>query len=95
MEENVHYISMAIPNEEVRVIFKNTVLSWFEQKISKKDLTPLYKSILEGRCEDFETVVSQMLREGISFYDTKESFYHGFLMGLLNGLEDYYAFSTY
>lgn len=94
MEENVHYISMAIPNEEVRVIFKNTVLSWFEQKISKKDLTPLYKSILEGRCEDFETAVSQMLREGISFYDTKESFYHGFLMGLLNGLEDYYAFSN-
>lgn len=76
------------------MIFKNTVLSWFEQKISKKDLTPLYKSILEGRCEDFETVVSQMLREGISFYDTKESFYHGFLMGLLNGLEDYYAFSN-
>ena len=35
-----------------------------------------------------------MLREGISFYDTKESFYHGFLMGLLNGLEDYYAFSN-
>lgn len=29
MEENVHYISMAIPNEKVRVIFKNTVLNWF------------------------------------------------------------------
>ena len=35
-----------------------------------------------------------MFREGISFYDTKEAFYHGFLMGLLNGLEDYYAYSN-
>lgn len=35
-----------------------------------------------------------MLREGISFYDTKESFYHGFMMGLLNGMEDYYAYSN-
>lgn len=35
-----------------------------------------------------------MLREGISFYDTKESFYHGFVMGILNGMEDYYAYSN-
>ena len=94
MEENVRYISMTIPNEEVRFIFKNTVLNWFEKKVSKKDLRPFYKSILQGHVEAFETAVSQMLREGISFYDTKEAFYHGFLMGLLNGLEDYYAYSN-
>ena len=81
MEENVRYISMTIPNEEVRFIFKNTVLNWFEKKVSKKDLTSFYKSILQGHVEAFETAVSQMLREGISFYDTKEAFYHGFLMG--------------
>ena len=36
MEENVHYISMAISNEEVRVIFKNTVLSWFPHGAFKR-----------------------------------------------------------
>ena len=75
------------------MIFKNTVLSWFEQKISKKDLTPLYKSILEGRCEDFETVVSRCSERGSAFM-IQRILYHGFLMGLLNGLEDYYAFSN-
>ena len=91
---NVRYILMSIPNEEVRYIYKNTVLLWFEQKISKKDFTGFYKSIIHGQADVFEHTVSQMLKEGISFYDTKESFYHGFIMGLLNGMEDYYAYSN-
>lgn len=91
---NVRYILMSIPNEEVRYIYKNTVLSWFEQKISKKDFTLFYKSIIHGQTDVFEHTISQLLKEGISFYDTKESFYHGFIMGLLNGMEDYYAYSN-
>lgn len=53
-----------------------------------------YKNIVQGNVTEFEETVAQMLREGISFYDTKESFYHGFMMGLLNGMEDYYAYSN-
>ena len=94
MEDNMRYISMSIPNEEVRYIYKNTVLSWFEQKVRKKDFSRFYKNIVQGKVLDFEETVAQMLREGISFYDTKESFYHGFMMGLLNGMEDYYAYSN-
>lgn len=40
------------------------------------------------------SVLTELLREEISFYDTQEAFYHGFLMGLLNGMEDYYAYSN-
>lgn len=94
MEDNMRYISMSIPNEEVRYIYKNTVLSWFEQKVRKKDFSQFYNSIIQGNVSEFEETVTQMLREGISFYDTKESYYHGFLMGLLNGMEDYYAYSN-
>lgn len=94
MAENVRYIEMAIPNEEVRYIFKNTVLNWFEQKVSKKDLTPLYTGIVQGDSGKIEREVSWLLREGISFYDAKEAFYHGFLMGLLNGMDGYYAYSN-
>lgn len=46
MEDNIRYISLCIPNEEVRYIYKNTVLIWFEQKIRKKDLSLFYRSIL-------------------------------------------------
>lgn len=94
MEDNMRYISMSIPNEEVRYIYKNTVLSWFEQKVRKKDFSQFYKNIIQGNVSEFENTTAQMLREGISFYDTKESFYHGFMMGLLNGMEDYYAYSN-
>lgn len=94
MEDNVRYISMSIPNEEIRYIYKNTVLSWFEQKVRKKDLSVLYLSIMQGKVIELESIIAQMLREGISFYDTQESFYHGFMMGLLNGMEDYYAYSN-
>lgn len=94
MAANVRYISMSIPNEEVRYIYKNTVLSWFEQKVRKRDFSQFYKNIVQGNVTEFEETVAQMLREGISFYDTKESFYHGFMMGLLNGMEDYYAYSN-
>ena len=48
-EENI-YIEMAIPNREVRYIYKNTVLRWFEEKTGKKELSPLYESILNGDC---------------------------------------------
>ena len=37
--ENI-YIEMAIPNREVRYIYKTTVLRWFEEKTDKKELTP-------------------------------------------------------
>lgn len=94
METNIRYISMSIPNEEVKYIYKNSILSWFEQKVRKKDFSDFYRNIVQGNTAEFEKTISQMLREGISFYDTKESFYHGFVMGLLNGMEDYYAYSN-
>lgn len=94
MEGNVRYVTLTIPNEEIRYIYKNTVLSWFEQKVRKKDFTMFYRSIVQGDVSAFEKTVTEMLREGISFYDSKEAFYHGFLMGLLNGMEDYYAYSN-
>lgn len=94
MAANVRYISLCIPNEEVRYIYKNTVLAWFEQKVRKKDFSLFYRSIVQGDVSEFENTVSEMLKEGISFFDTKEAFYHGFIMGLLNGMEDYYAYSN-
>ncbi|WP_230398429.1 AAA family ATPase [Novisyntrophococcus fermenticellae] len=94
MEGNVRYISLAIPNEEVRYIYKNTVLSWFDHKVRKKDLTLFYESIVQGNIDEVEKTVTDMLREGISFYDNKEAFYHGFLMGLFNGMKDFYASSN-
>lgn len=94
MEENVHYVRMAIPNEEVRYIYKNTVLSWFDRQVRGRDLTEFYRSLIDGEADFAEKFITDMLRAGISFYDSKEAFYHGFMMGLFNGMKDYYATSN-
>lgn len=94
LEGNVRYISMAIPNEEVKYIYKNTVLAWFDKNIRQKDLTPFYRSMIQGDVAGVEKTITEILRESISFYDSKESFYHGFILGLLKGMEDYYVYSN-
>ena len=51
------YMEMAIPNSEVRYIYKNTVLRWFEEKTDKKELSPLYESILNGDTEKMADII--------------------------------------
>lgn len=88
------YMEMAIPNSEVRYIYKNTVLRWFEEKRDKKELSPLYESILNGDTEKMAEILSENLMETISFYDYQESYYHGFLAGMLKNIGNYIVLSN-
>ncbi len=88
------FIEMAIPNSEVRYIYKNTIRRWFEEKTQEKNLSPLYESILNGDREKMESILSENLMETISFYDQQESYYHGFLTGLLKNIGNYIVLSN-
>lgn len=94
MEGNQIYLDLSIPNEEIRYIYQNTIREWFNQKIKSTDLTPMFQSILRGDSEAFEDFLKKHLRESISYYDTKEAYYHGFLTGILSGLQDYEILSN-
>ena len=83
------YMEMAIPNSEVRYVYKNAVLRWFEEKTAKKELNPLYESMLKGDTEKMAEILSENLMETISFYDYQESYYHGFLVGMLKNIGNY------
>lgn len=83
MENETVYVEMAIPNAEVRYIYKNTILNWFEQRVMAADLQELYSAMEQGNTEVMERVISEQLLETISFYDYAESYYHGFMAGLL------------
>lgn len=83
------YIAMAIPNAEVRYIYKTKILDWFREKVQEKNMKNLYHSITSADAAGFRVELTQILRESISFYDNKEAFYHGFLIGLLERMEDY------
>lgn len=88
------YLAMSIPNAEIAYIYKNTVLSWFDKKIRKTDMTPLMRAIEQGDCGTFGTFLSAQLMDTISFFDYKESYYHGFLAGILTCFDKYVVLSN-
>lgn len=88
-EDETIRMEMAIPNSEVRYVYKNAVLRWFEKKTEEKELTPLYESLLAGDTERMAQILSENLMETISFYDYQESYYHGFLTGMLKHIGNY------
>lgn len=88
-EVDTIYLTMKIPNAEIGYIYRNTIREWFEQKIKAEDLTPMYRAVLSGNAEMFEDTVKSHLSESISYFDSEERFYHGFLLGLLSPLQKY------
>ena len=50
--------------------------------------------MFEQDSETFGGIVSRLLRESISYHDNDESFYHGFLLGIMNGLNYYEVLSN-
>lgn len=89
MEHGIQYLTMAVPNLEVKYIYDNTVAKWFQDEIKAKDLSPLYRAVLEGDGERFQQELSGLLQESISYMDAKEAFYHGFIMGVLGTMKNY------
>lgn len=83
------YVTMAIPNTEVRYIYKNKIMEWFRERLQVKDLSNFYDSLTAPEVSVFQNELTQLLRDTISFYDNKEAFYHGFLLGLLERMEGY------
>ena len=93
-EVDTIYLTMKIPNAEIGYIYRNTIREWFEQRIKAEDFTPMYRAVLEGDEQTFERIVKGYLSESISYYDSEERFYHGFLLGLLSGLQNYDVLSN-
>lgn len=83
MEGEECLLEMAIPNMEVSYIYKNTIRSWFDKKKKGFQIAPLYKAIEEGDTDTMEQEISGFLERTISYFDYGESYYHGFLAGLL------------
>lgn len=83
------YVTLTIPNEEVRYIYRSTIQEWFEQKLKNEDFEAFHQAVVSGNSEAFEWEIKAQLRECISYFDSAESFYHGFLLGLLSGFPGY------
>ena len=77
---------LRIPNREVRQIYMQQVLSWFNHKVESETdkLTNLYAAFETGDVDTIKEILDEQLLDTVSFYDARESFYHGFLLALLS-----------
>lgn len=88
------YLDLSIPNAEIRSIYRNTILTWFDKKIRKTDMSSLFAAIENGDCEALGNFISDQLLDTISFFDYAENYYHGFLTGLLKTSQKYSVYSN-
>ena len=77
---------LRIPNREVRQIFTQQVLEWFNDKARAETdkLSDLYAAFEAGDVTTITEFLNNQLLDTVSFYDAHESFYHGFLLVLLS-----------
>ena len=77
---------LRIPNREVRQIFTQQVLEWFNDKARAETdkLSDLYAAFETGDAATITEFLNSQLLDTVSFYDAHESFYHGFLLALLS-----------
>ena len=77
---------LIIPNKEVYEIYKQSFMSYFEDYTTSRK-GELYQEFVDGDAKKVNLLLNDILLRSISYFDNQESFYHGFLVGLLNDYE--------
>ena len=83
------WLTLQIPNLEVNYIFREKIMSWFQEKIQTDNLTRLYKAFVDKDAAVVEEELNRILLETISSFDEQESYYHGLVAGLLSPMKGY------
>lgn len=75
---------ICLPNLEVHEIFKNTFVRYFQNftSVRRNDFVHCLK---QHDVNQAQSLLNQMLYHSLSYFDNHENFYHGFLVGLLQG----------
>ncbi|MDR1813519.1 MAG: ATP-binding protein [Tannerella sp.] len=89
-KNNKLHLILAIPNTEIKTIYLDQISEWFEKTVKVNKLPQeLVRALIAGDAAKAETLLSDVLIRSISYYDTAENFYHGFLTALLIGTGEY------
>ena len=87
-------VALRIPNEEVKCVFKDAIVDWFEKTVSKIDRSKMFEALWKQDADTAQAEISKLLLKSISYHDFKESFYHAFVAGMFAGA-DYPVESNY
>ncbi len=88
-KESAIFLRTRIPDVEVKTIYQTTILNLFRNRIKKEDFRDLYRAMEDGDADRMRDILNGQLFPTISFYDSAENFYHGFLTGILSQSENY------
>ena len=88
------HLKMAITNMEIKKIYRESITDWFDKRIQNTDRSPLIRALEVGDCEAAEDFINEQLLDTISYFDYAESYYHGFMTGLLNNAGRYRIYSN-
>lgn len=77
--------ALIIPNLEIKEIFEQTILKWFNDRAKSIDRSRLFNAVWSGDSETLTKEMNVLLRQTISYHDYREDFYHAFLAGIFAG----------
>ena len=78
-------VALAIPNAEIREIYRTSILGWFADTARTWNRKELFDAVWAGKSQELTEIMSRLLRRTISYHDYKEDFYHAFLAGIFAG----------
>jgi len=81
------YITLEIPNKEVAYIYRNKIMNWFSETTIARNWSGFYEALLEKNTAFIQDTLNEILINSISYEDYHENYYHGFLVGLLSGID--------
>ena len=89
---------MRIPNKEIHYFFEKVVMEWFERVGNQKIIQDFLRSLLMGQVDSIQYYLQLMITDSFGIRDmnipARESFYHGFLLGLMLGLRERYEIKS-
>ncbi|GHT86713.1 hypothetical protein FACS18947_6750 [Bacteroidia bacterium] len=83
------FLKLTIPNKEIKLIFEDKIFVWFQNAINQENREILFQAILSLDAETVQEELNRLLMVSVSYFDHKEEFYHGFLLGCLSGMKHF------
>ena len=78
-------IPLIIPNREIKMIFIQTINSWFDDSMRAMDRKPLFDAFWNGDSKGFQEMFTEIMMRSISYHDYHENYYHAILTGIFIG----------
>ena len=92
LSSGLNRCELALPNKEVRYFYRNFIQVWLSSKKGGAWYQNFIYDLLEARVDRFEEKLQSILLNTFSFQDVnkknQETFYHGFMLGLIAVLQD-------